>query len=79
MTENGTWLATVSKIIGIVVVLIGLITYVFGIDELAQQNYIQIQKNSSYIEESRRADIDIQVKLREIETHLVYIRKALDE
>lgn len=72
-------LTTVTKVISIVVIFVGIITYISGVGMQVQSNSKSIERNTLAIVESQRSDVAIQMQLREIETHLVYIRKALDE
>ena len=72
-------LTTVTKVISIVVIFVGIVTYISGVGMQVQSNSKSIERNTLAIVESQRRDVAIQMQLREIETHLVYIRKALDE
>ena len=72
-------LTTATKIISIIVILVGLVTYIYGIGESTKSNYKAIEKNTYAIQISQQAEAQIQVQLGQIETHLVYIRKSLDK
>ena len=72
-------LTTVTKVISIVVIFVGIVTYISGVGMQVQANSKSIERNTLAIVESQHSDVAIQMQLREIETHLVYIRKALNE
>lgn len=72
-------LTNISKVIGIATVCVGIITYMFGIGQQTEVNTIAIERNAMAISDAKIADSKIQIQLKEIETHLIYIRKALDD
>ena len=77
--KTATTLTSISKIIGIVAVLVGVVTYVSGVGQQVKQNTKEIEGHKCLIEKEQEINVEIQLQLKEIETHLIYIRKAIDE
>lgn len=79
MQNESNVLTTAGKIISIIVVLVGLVTYIYGIGQMAEANQRQVNANTQAIKIAQGRDVEIQVQLGQIETHLVYIRKSLEK
>ena len=79
MQNESNVLTTAGKVISIIVVLVGLVTYIYGIGQMAEANQSQINANTQAIKVAQGRDVEIQVQLGQIETHLVYIRKSLEK
>ncbi len=77
--KTATTLTSISKIIGIIAVLVGVVTYVYGVGQQVKQNVKEIGEHKCLIEKEQEINMEIQLQLKEIETHLVYIRKAIDK
>ena len=78
-------LGTIGKILTIIVIFTGLVSYIYSIGEATRVNTQNITRNTYAIEKIIFNNEDVKVKLNEIqinqkeqEVHLIYIRKLLD-
>lgn len=78
-------LGTIGKILTIIVIFTGLVSYIYSIGEATRVNTQNIARNTYAIEKIVFNNEDVKVKLNEIqinqkeqEVHLIYIRKLLD-
>lgn len=72
-------LNTFYKVLAIISVILGVVLSLYRTNLLAEENARKIEENALLIKENSKDSDEIKLKLAEIETHLIYIREAIEE